>query len=296
MRNNIIRALRLPFATASILPFIFGSLIERSSFNFINFILGLVCALAAHLSANLINDYADSKSGADWQDRKFYGFFGGSKLIQEGVLSEVFYFKLSAFFAALSFACVLLLSLRLRTFAIIVYYLCILLLAWAYSVRPFRFSYRRLGEPIIFLLFGPAAVMGGYFIQSAAFPDLKSFILSLAFGFLVAAILFVNEVPDFAQDLKAGKFTGVSLCGPERAYLCYLFLELAAFLSVLLSVCLGYLKPVSLIALILLVPVFKAASILKNHSRDKTRLIESSKLTIMVHSLTGIFLILSLFI
>ena len=75
----------LPFLSASVLPFVFGSLIIRDNFNLAGFLLGLVAVMSTHLSANLINDYADSKSGADWQDRSFYGLFGGSKLIQEKV-------------------------------------------------------------------------------------------------------------------------------------------------------------------------------------------------------------------
>ncbi|MFA5096893.1 MAG: hypothetical protein WC478_06095, partial [Candidatus Omnitrophota bacterium] len=87
MTKKIIRALRLPFISASILPFVFGSLIARQDFNMLGFTLGLLAVIFTHLSANLINDYFDSKSGVDWRDGNFYGFFGGSKLIQEGALS-----------------------------------------------------------------------------------------------------------------------------------------------------------------------------------------------------------------
>ncbi|MCX5701432.1 MAG: 1,4-dihydroxy-2-naphthoate octaprenyltransferase, partial [Candidatus Omnitrophica bacterium] len=69
MVKNIIRALRLPFLFASVLPFVFGSLIQKHNFNLSGFLWGLIAVIGAHLSANLINDYADSKSGVDWQDR-----------------------------------------------------------------------------------------------------------------------------------------------------------------------------------------------------------------------------------
>ena len=79
MLANFNRALRLPFTNASILPYIFGSLIVKERFNFLTFCLGLAAAVGMHLSSNLMNDYADSKSSADWQDKKFYGFFEGVK-------------------------------------------------------------------------------------------------------------------------------------------------------------------------------------------------------------------------
>ena len=65
--NNLVRALRFPFITASVLPFVLGSLIERGDFSFVKFFLGLIAVVCAHLSANLINDYADSKSQAVWR-------------------------------------------------------------------------------------------------------------------------------------------------------------------------------------------------------------------------------------
>ena len=126
--NKISRALRLPFAGASVLPFLFGSLIEKRNFDFSGFIFGLFVVLFTHLSANLINDYYDSKNGVDWKDRRFYGFFGGSKLIQEGVLPERFYLKGAILCAILALFCVISLAFILRNvFAVFVYLLVIIL-------------------------------------------------------------------------------------------------------------------------------------------------------------------------
>lgn len=289
--KNIVRAMRLPFLSASILPFVFGSLIERHLFNVKGFILGLSAAVATHLSANLINDYADSKSGADWQDRRFYGLFGGSKLIQEKVFSEGFYLRLSVFFAVLSAVSVVLLALALKTFSVIGLFLAIIFLSWSYSFGPLRFSYRRLGEVFIFLLFGPCLFMGGYFIQTRIFPDLKSFILSLPLGLLTTAILFSNEVPDFADDRKAGKLTWVSFTGPHQAFRLYFLLVLLAFAAIAASVCLGYLKPMATLSLIFVIPALKAARTLKTFYAQKEKLMESSKLSIALQTMVGIVLI-----
>ena len=209
-----IRALRLPFITASLLPFISGSLAARGDFNLLGFCLGLICVMFTHLSANLINDHADSKSGADWQERAFWGFFGGSKLIQENVLPEAAYIKAAVFFACAGTVCAALISALLRTLLPLSLYAIILALAWLYSRRPLQFSYNRLGELIVFILFGPVPVMGGYFIQTHCFPSFKSFLLSLPFGFLTTAILFANEVPDFKNDAAVKKINWVSLTGP----------------------------------------------------------------------------------
>jgi len=260
------------------------------------FFLGLAAALFTHLSANLINDYADSKSGADFQDKRFYQFFGGSKLIQEKIFTENFYLELAIFFVAISCISVIWLALILHNFSVIIYYSFIIFLGWSYSTRPIQFSYHRMGEVVIFLLFGPAPVMGGYFIQTGAFPDIKSFILSLPFGFFTTAILFANEIPDFPEDKKAGKFTWVGFLGPRKSFLLYYLIVACGFISILFGFGLGILGPVSLFAFLGLVPAVKAAGILRKHYADKMKLMDSSRLTIAVHTIVGIILILDMII
>jgi len=294
--KNIVRALRLPFIIASILPFLFGSLIRRGNFNWPGFLTGFLAVIATHLGANLINDYADSKSGVDWQDRNFYGFFGGSKLIQEAVFSEKFYLYSSITCFALAFLCVISLALILQSISVVIFYLIVLFLAFSYSKGPIQFSYRRLGEIIIFLLFGPVPVMGGYFIQTKMFPDLRSLILSLPFGFLTTAILFANEIPDFKDDIKAGKFTWVSITGPAQAYILYYVLVFLAFSSIALSVFMGYSKAVVLFSFVFIILALKAAGILSEYYDDKARLTKSSKLTIDLQTFVGTVLIIGIFL
>ncbi|OIO39337.1 MAG: hypothetical protein AUJ75_01395 [Candidatus Omnitrophica bacterium CG1_02_49_10] len=291
MIKNITRAMRLPFITASVFPFIFGSLIAKGSLDPLTFLLGLIAASSSHLSANLINDYADSKTGADWKDKTFFGFFGGSKLIQEGELSERFYLKLSLFFAALASASVIALAFILKSVLIIFLFVFIIILSWQYSQPPLRLCYRRLGEIFIFMLFGPAAVMGGYFIQTGVFPHRPSLLLSLPFGFFITNILFANEVPDYPQDKEAGKFTWVSITGPEKAYILYIIIMAASFTSIGINIYLGYISPLAALSFPLIIPVIKAVSILKKSYNDKNRLVMSSKLTIAVHNIASIICI-----
>jgi len=292
MMKNLARALRLPFLTASILPFIFGSLITSGSFNLLGFVWGLLAVVATHLSANLINDYADSRTKADWQDKNFYKFFGGSKLIQQGIFREGFYLKAAISFALLGVMAVIFLALVKRSPMVVWLYILIIFLSWSYSHWPLRFSYHRLGEIFIFVLFGPVIVMGGYYIQSSVFPDLRSFLLSLPFGFLTTAILFSNEVPDYKSDKACAKFNWVSLVGPEGAYFVYFLLIGLGLLAILINVLLGYLKSWALISFLAILPAIKAGIILKRFPADKNRLVESSKLTIAIHSLVSLIIIL----
>jgi 1,4-dihydroxy-2-naphthoate octaprenyltransferase len=296
MIKHFVRALRAPFLAASILPFIFGSLIIRDRFNLAGFILGLFAVAFTHLSANLINDYADSLSGADYGDKRFYPFFGGSKLIQENILSEKFYFHAAVFCALIAFLSVILLALILKSAFVILAYILILLLSWQYSAKPLQFSYHYLGEIFIFILFGPALVMGGYYIQSGIFPDLKSFILSLPPGFITAALLFANEVPDFVSDQRVKKNNWVKFTALKKAHLIYLGLVFLGISSVIAGALLKYSGIFSLLSLLLLLPAFKAAGILKDDRSDKMKLSASSAITIKMQSAISVILILGLII
>jgi 1,4-dihydroxy-2-naphthoate octaprenyltransferase len=151
------------------------------------------------------------------------------------------------------------------------------------------------GEVAIFFLFGPALVMGGYFIQTGIFPDLKSFLLSLPFGIFTTAILFANEVPDFYDDQKSGKNTWVSLIGPKNSFKFYYFLIFTGFFSILLNVVLSFLSPLALITFLFIIPAVKAAKIIKKFYENKTELMKSSKLTIVVQNLVGVCLVLIIF-
>jgi 1,4-dihydroxy-2-naphthoate octaprenyltransferase len=288
-----IRAFRLPFLSASVLPFIFGSFYP-GQFNLIIFIAGIFSVIFTHLGANLINDYSDSKTGLDWKDKKFYGFFGGSKLIQEGVLSEKFYlgWAIICFLGALT--AVTFLAVQLSSIKIIVYYFIILFLGFSYSHKPFQFSYNFLGELIIFILFGPVTVMGAYFLQTGIFPSYPAFILSLPFGFFTAAILVANEVADYKEDGLFDKSNLVKLVSVKNAYFLYLTLNSLGFIAILLAYYLGFLPLAALISLSSFFFVLKAARVIKNNFILKDKLIQSSQLTILNQALVSLILILSI--
>ncbi|MFA5157385.1 MAG: prenyltransferase [Candidatus Omnitrophota bacterium] len=288
-------AMRLPFLSASVLPFIFGSLVSRRDFNIPAFLLGLACVIFTHLGSNLINDYADSKSGVDWQDLKPYKFFGGSKFIQSGLIGERFYFRAAAICFILALCCCLALSVAINRPVTVLYYLAVMVLGWSYSHKPLKLSYRRLGEPAVFLLFGPSLVMGGYFIQTGIFPDAKSLLLSLPMGFLTAGILFANEIPDFPDDKKCGKMNWVSFSGPEKAYVIYLVLMACAFGAIGINLAAGFLGKAAYFSFIFILPAIKAAAVLRGHYREKEELVISSKLTILVHALVSLALTAGVF-
>ncbi|MDD5255711.1 MAG: hypothetical protein PHR11_06650, partial [Candidatus Omnitrophica bacterium] len=92
------------------------------------------------------------------------------------------------------------------------------------------------------------------------------------------------------------KHTLVSLTGIEKAYLLYGFFFFCALASVGMAVARGYVSPWAWAAALLAIPGFKAAAILKHHSREKMKLVQSSQITIAIHNGAGVLLILALFL
>ncbi|MCF7854786.1 MAG: prenyltransferase [Candidatus Pacebacteria bacterium] len=290
------RALRLPFTAASVLPYIAGAFAAESAFRAYVFLLGLVTVAATHLSANLINDWADTASGADWQDTTYYdGFFGGSKLIQEGRLSSTFYVGFAILLAAAAILCVLLISIVV-TPAVFPAYVLVLALAWAYSSPPLQLAYRRLGEFIIFLLFGPASVIAGFYLQTGRLWSADALFLALPFGFLTTAILVANEVPDFHDDAAAGKRNLVSLSGHANAYILYAFLLGAGLVSLVLGILYGPLTSWSLLALLSIVPGGMATVVLRSHYENKQKLLMASKASIAAQFIIGVVLVVDCYV
>ncbi|MFW6108072.1 MAG: prenyltransferase [bacterium] len=288
----LLRALRLPFLSASLFPYAFGSFLAGRGFRPVLFLLGGVAVAGTHLSANVLNDYADAKSGVDDQDDRYFGFFGGSKLIQAGVLSAAFYAAAALVLAAVAVAAVGALAVLNNDAGIVSWYALVLLLGWAYSAEPLRLSYRCLGEVVVFLLFGPATVMGGYAIQTGIFPEFRVFLLSLPFGCLTAAILLANEVPDAADDRAAGKLTLVGAVGANRGYVLYAGASACAFATIVVCFAFGHLGGLSMLSLVGLAPAAAAASILRRRAGDKPGLVPASVLVLGVHSFVSVVLIL----
>ena len=275
------RAFRLPFLGTSLLPFAAGSAFQVDHIAIVPLSLGLAVVGLTHISANLINDYADSRSGVDWKDSTYYGLFGGSKLIQAGVLGEPLYLRAEVASAVAAVAGVGSLTVLSGLWMTPVYFAAVLALAWAYSCPPFRLSYHRLGELTILLLFGPALVMGGHYLQTGAFPARDSFRFSLPFGLLTAGILIVNEVPDHDDDVSAGKFTLVTLVGKRRTGFLYGLTAGAALAMAVWNHQLPGLSKLTLSVVLAAVPAAGAAVILARCPCQKSRLLNASRLAIV---------------
>lgn len=293
-----IKAARANFLPASLIPFLIGAFYAFRLDVYISptrFILGFFGVGFMHLAGNLFNDYFDYKSGADNISDKESPFFGGSRVIQKGLLSPSEVLSLSLFFTALASLCGLGIYVITEDPVFPLFMFIAAILAFEYTAPPLRLSYNKLGELDIFLLFGVLLVMGSFYLFAGTFT-IGAFLISLPISFLIGAVIVCNEVPDYRSDAAAGKHNLVHGAGPEKGYIIYALLIILSALSLILNVLSGNISPIAGIITLFYAMGVKAALILKDKASGMKDFIRASMLTIMLHAIAGAAMILILLV
>lgn len=192
------------------------------------FLAALVAALLLQIGANFANDVFDFHKGADSSQR-----LGPLRVTQSGLLRpEQVYQGMWVVFGLASLMGLYL--IWLAGWPILLIGLASILAALAYTGGPFPFGYYGLGDFFVFIFFGPAAVCGTYFahLQSISWLALIS---SLPMGFLITAILVVNNLRDIETDRESNKRTLAVRIGVSGSRIEYLSLIAASYLVSLLT-------------------------------------------------------------
>ncbi|HDI53241.1 MAG TPA: prenyltransferase [Candidatus Bathyarchaeota archaeon] len=212
--------------------------------NPLNALLGLLGALLAHISVNVLNDYYDYKSGLDLRTRRT-PFSGGSGILPEGLLNpeKVYILGLSTLFLGLLIGVYFLLTLGLG--------LLLILIPAALSVYFYTTHLSRwyVGEFFAGLNFGPLMALGAYYLQ-AGHLDWTPFIAGVIPGILVGTLLFLNEFPDVEADLSVGRRNFVIFLGRRRASRVYALLIISVYLYIISTILLGLLPETCILSLI----------------------------------------------
>jgi 1,4-dihydroxy-2-naphthoate octaprenyltransferase len=227
-----LRALRLPFLAGSIIPLITASafVFQRASFSPLAFFMALIGVAALHLGSNLLNDYYDAL-GSDPINTRLTPFSGGSRVIQENEVAPNTILGLSVIFFSIGTACGIWFALSGRPYVLLIG-LCGLLAGWTYSSPPLRLMSRGLGEPLIFLAFGPLITLATYYVMTDSLCY-SAFLLGIPNGLLIMAVIWINEFPDYHADLEANKRNLVVRLGLSRARYLYCLIMILPFLALI---------------------------------------------------------------
>src|SRR5215212_9854534 len=187
---------------AAISPVLVGCAVAwaEGGFDLVAALAAFAVALLLQIGANLANDVADFRRGADTQDR-----LGPLRVTQGGLIPARQIVMATA--AVLIAAAAPGLYLVWRGGPVLaVLGLFAIAAAVTYTAGPKPFGYLGLGELFVFIFFGPVAVVGTAFVMTHAVTRL-ALLSSLAMGCLVTAILVVNNLRDIDTDRVTGKRT-----------------------------------------------------------------------------------------
>jgi 1,4-dihydroxy-2-naphthoate polyprenyltransferase len=187
---------------AAVAPVLVGCAVAwaEGAFSPLPALAAFAVALLLQIGANLANDVADFRRGADTVDR-----LGPVRVTQSGLLSARQVAIATGVVLALAAVPGLYLVSRGGPLFALIGVLA-LLAAVAYTAGPKPYGYAGLGEIFVFLFFGPVAVTGTAYVMMQTLSSL-AIAASIPLGCLVTAILVVNNLRDIETDRAAGKRT-----------------------------------------------------------------------------------------
>lgn len=280
---------------ASTVPMFVGlSLVIGSghTFNLFWFSLALLSIYFIEIGKNAVNEWVDYRSGVDLfvSEENKTPFSGGKKTIIENklTLNEV---GLIAIFTLATAFSIGLAIVFLKEFNILWIGLLGMALAVFYSLPPFKFSYRGLGELVVGITFGPLMISGVFVLMTGVF-EWWIIPISLPIAFLISNVLWINQYPDYEADLKAKKRNGLVRIGKKKGIIVYALLFMSAYGS-LVALTFIHKNPFWLLGLITIPFAISAIQIAAREYNNVKRLIAANELTVQTYLLTGILLLVS---
>jgi 1,4-dihydroxy-2-naphthoate octaprenyltransferase len=244
--------------------------------------VGIVCF---HATANICNDYFDTRYQVDQPDSPTARY--RPQPILTGMFTPVQLLAEAIVLAVMTVLIGLILSFG-RSFLVFWIGLIGFLACVFYTAGPIKLKYKALGELFVFLMWGPLMFAGAYAVQRQVF-SLKAVCISIPFGILVGLVLLANNIRDIQYDSRQGIKTIGILLGNRRSLYLYGGLILSAYLYVIGIIAAGIL---GLWGLLVLLSLPKAIRLLKSFMEKTPEAADA--LTAQLNTGFGLLIILAL--
>ena len=202
--------------------------------------------IALHGAANLYNDFYDVRSGVDIADTATAQY--RPHPLVEGKLREgqVLWLAIAMNVIGAGLGFWLAFSRGLPIIAIGAIGVAAALF---YTAPPFQYKYKAMGEFSVFLMWGPLAFAGAYYVQRQTFST-QSLLVSIPFGMLVALVLLANNIRDIASDNRLGITTIAISLGRKKGSALFIAIIVIAYAAIIAMALTGVLSLWSLIVLL----------------------------------------------
>jgi 1,4-dihydroxy-2-naphthoate octaprenyltransferase len=201
--------------------------------------LAVVGLVVAHAANNMINDYFDLEGGIDTDDyvRAQYA----PHPILSGWVTKRQLATAILLVNAIDLA-ILLVLVAARGPLVAAFALGGLFISVFYVAPPIRLKHIGLGEPGVFVVWGPLMVVGTFFVATGQVPPWV-WVASLPYAILVTTVLFGKHIDKIEADRKKGVRTMPVILGERRARLVAQVLMVTFYPIVIGSALVGWIGP-----------------------------------------------------
>lgn len=210
------------------------------------FLIAVVGLVLSHAANNMINDYFDTSNGVDTDDyvRALYA----PHPILAGWVTKRQLASAIVIVNAIG-ALIMLYLASIRGPLVITFALAGLFISVFYVAPPIRLKHHGLGEPGVFLVWGPLMV-GGTFLAATGSVAPWVLLVSVPYALLVTSVLFGKHIDKIQADTKLGVRTLPVILGEARARVVGSWLMIAFYPLTFLFAVIGLVGPwVLLVAL-----------------------------------------------
>ncbi|MBN1153803.1 1,4-dihydroxy-2-naphthoate octaprenyltransferase [candidate division KSB1 bacterium] len=289
------QAFRFHFVPPSFLPAILGGVVAWSltaEFHGLYFLLTVIGVTINHISLNMTDDYYDFIHSVDQaKDREKNPYSGGSSTLTTGLITPGQMYRVSMVGYMITIVIGLFLA-YFRGWEILIFGSVGVLSAYFYTAPPIRYGYHGFGEVSQLVNFSIIIGLGSYFVMAKAL-SWEMVLAVLPLGFMMFAMITINEIPDVHMDRAGGKGTLVVKFGTTTAVKLYTIAMAAAYLVILIGPLLRLTSFWLYITLVTVPWFYKARHILIHHYADPVRLAPANMYTIKIHNIVGILSIIA---
>jgi len=217
-----------------------------ATINWLYLTLSVVGLVVAHAANNMINDYFDLEGGVDTDDyvRALYA----PHPILSGWLTKAQLRNAILLANAIDFAILLFLVWAVGPW-VAAFALGGLFISVFYVAPPIKLKHRGLGEPGVFVVWGPLMIGGTYYVATGTLPGWV-WVASLPYAILVTTVLFGKHIDKISADSAKGIRTLPVILGESLARRTAQALMIAFYPIVVGAALAGWIGPFVLLAVL----------------------------------------------
>jgi len=289
-----IRAFRLKFLPQGVMPVLLGTAIAWSvdnQFNLGYFLLVFFGMVFVQFGLTMLDDWHDFIRGTDTVGTAEKNpYTGGSGVLVDGTITPTEMITVVTLFYVIAIIIgvyfILVLGPIVMYIVLVGFFISIF-----YSLKPFQFAYRGLGEFMMLLGYGPTITLGAYFVQAQRLTW-QVFLAGLIPGMLMWVMIVINEIPDFDDDRRSDKKNLVVRFGVDVGKSLYVGGLVVIYAFIVLCVVFGVFPATVLMALLSLPFALQSIKYLRRYYNDTLKMALANKEMVKVYSYTMLFLTL----